>query len=736
MRRFHSLAGLCAAVVVLFMAITGAILSVQPALEAASAHAIGAMANVADLAGKVAAALPGVERITRSASGMIVAYFSNGNAHEAAQIDPATGAVLGAYEPSGFFAFITELHRSLFLGDAGHAVAGVASAAIAVLGVSGIFLLASRMGGWRRLFAPAKGTGPQRLHAELARVAVFGLALTALTGLYMSGINFGFVPDGSSIGFSLLPKASGGTPVAIDTLHALAATSLSDLRELVFPAKGLATGVFTLTTSAGQGYVDPTTGALLSFKANNLWQQFYEAIYMLHTGQGVWWLGLMLGAAALAVPAMVMSGVVIWFNRRRNAVRLPANAGWRDAETVILVGTEGNATLSFAASLHKALTAAGQRVHTAPMNTLRVYPNAKQLLVLTATYGDGGAPSSANRFVARLARLKATPAAAYAVLGFGDHSFAHYCAYADAVENALAETGMAPTLPFATIDRQSGQDFAEWGHHLGDALGVPLMLAHAPARPRTQSLVLRDRLDFGVEVQAPTAVLRFSAAPAHRGPLQKLFGASKLPRFRVGDLVGIIPPGSIVPRYYSLASASSDGELEICVRKQANGLCSEFLHGLAPGDRIEAFVKPNPDFHPSGSRKPLILVGAGSGIAPLAGFVRHNRRHRPAYMFFGGRDPQYDFLYRDQLTAALEQGRLSKLDTAFSRMVGGGYVQDRLLANADLLRHLIADGAQIFVCGGVDMARGVRAAIDSLLAPTGTTAAALKAQGRYFEDAY
>lgn len=175
--------------------------------------------------------------------------------------------------------------------------------------------------------------------------------------------------------------------------------------------------------------------------------------------------------------------------------------------------------------------------------------------------------------------------------------------------------------------------------------------------------------------------------------------------------------------------------MEICVRKQAGGLCSEFLHGLAPGDAIEAFIRPNPDFRPERSRRPLILIGAGAGIAPLAGFVRSNRR-RPIHLFFGARDPGSDFLYRDEFQEALAEGRLTSLTTAFSRVLGGGYVQDRLLDEAGALRDLVRSGAQIMVCGGRDMANGVREAIDACLMPLGLSVQDLKREGLYLEDAY
>src|SRR5690606_16518064 len=132
---------------------------------------------------------------------------------------------------------------------------------------------------------------------------------------------------------------------------------------------------------------------------------------------------------------------------------------------------------------------------------------------------------------------------------------------------------------------------------------------------------------------------------------------------------------------------------------------------------------------------PIILIGAGTGVAPLAGFVRNNRPGRPAYLFFGSRDPASDFLYERTFRTALEVGRLTGLETAFSRIVGGQYVQHRLTAQAELLRRLVDDGAQVLVCGSLDMAREVRATLDAVLAPLALDAAELKAQGRYLEDA-
>ena len=63
-------------------------------------------------------------------------------------------------------------------------------------------------------------------------------------------------------------------------------------------------------------------------------------------------------------------------------------------------------------------------------------------------------------------------------------------------------------------------------------------------------------------------------------------------------------------------------------------------------------------------------------------------------------------------------------------------MQDALRGDTARLVHLLQDGAQVLVCGGRDMASGVAEALTDILAPTGLTPLALKAEGRYAEDIY
>ena len=151
---------------------------------------------------------------------------------------------------------------------------------------------------------------------------------------------------------------------------------------------------------------------------------------------------------------------------------------------------------------------------------------------------------------------------------------------------------------------------------------------------------------------------------------------------------------------------------------------------------MDAFIQLHPDFRPAAGQAPVILIGSGTGIGPLAGFIRNNTGHHPMYLYWGGRDPASDFLYKPELDTYLSDGRLTGLHAAFSRVENGAYVQDRVLADATQLRELLAQQGQVLVCGSRAMAKSIAQALDEVLAPLNLSVATLKAQGRYREDVF
>lgn len=733
-RALHRWPGLLALALVTILSLSGAALSVFPAAERIAAPQADQTLSVAVLADRIQAVYPGVEQIRRSPSGRITAYWFDQGAPGAAVIDPATGEGVGSADPNQAERWLTNLHRSLFLGDGGRIAMAAGAAAMLVLSLSGAALVVRRTGGWRNWFAPLRGPLAGRLHVEIARIAVIGLVLSSTTALWMTASTFDLLPGAGAMP-AIPAEVSGETGAALKQMTTLQQTPVAELRELSFPYPGDATDLFTLKTDRGVGYLDQGTGLLLAWSDLTGWERVSEIVYMLHTGQGAATLGLMLGLMALGVPAMGATGVLIWLTGRRGRPRIRGNQPAGRAETVLLVGSEGGSTWGFAATLHAALTDAGQSVHVGPMSAFAPerYAAARRIIVLAATYGNGTAPASAKGFLDRLSTLDRVPDIPLAVLGFGDRSFPAYCAFAMTVEAAAQAKGWPRFLPLDTVDRQSPQDFARWGRALGKALGIDLELSHQPVMPKTTTLTLVSRRDYGAEVQAPTAILRFALPKVSLW--QRLTGAG-FARFVAGDLIGVVPEGSAVPRLYSLASARRDGFLEIVVKKHPSGLCSGQLTALEPGDTVTAFLHRNPGFRPGRSRAPLILIGAGTGIGPLAGFIRGNARRRPVHLFFGMRHPDSDFFYGEELPAWQEEGRLTRLVTAVSRGARPHYVQDALRGEATQVAELIRKGARVMVCGGREMASGVADALAEILAPTGLTPAVLKAEGRYVEDVY
>ena len=161
-RQIHRWLGLVAGALALVIAITGAVLAIDPVLSAWQASTAPADMTVATLAERVTATMPGAEEIRRLPSGDIVVYGFDAGQAKASRIDPASGQVLGDYQASPVFRWVKRLHRSFLLGDAGRITAAVVALAMLLLSISGLVLLQRRQGGWRRVFSRARGTLLQR----------------------------------------------------------------------------------------------------------------------------------------------------------------------------------------------------------------------------------------------------------------------------------------------------------------------------------------------------------------------------------------------------------------------------------------------------------------------------------------------------------------------------------------------------------------------------------------------
>ena len=149
------------------------------------------------------------------------------------------------------------------------------------------------------------------------------------------------------------------------------------------------------------------------------------------------------------------------------------------------------------------------------------------------------------------------------------------------------------------------------------------------------------------------------------------------------------------------------------------GVSSSFLAQLQPGDRVSIAVRPsNARFHPPADpRTPIVMICAGSGVAPFRGFLQDRAAQKaggrevgPALLFFGTDRPDVDYLYREEFAGWERDGIVTVLP-AFSGQADGDvkYVQHRVWAERARVADLFRKDGTVFVCGdGQRMAPAVR----------------------------
>ena len=150
------------------------------------------------------------------------------------------------------------------------------------------------------------------------------------------------------------------------------------------------------------------------------------------------------------------------------------------------------------------------------------------------------------------------------------------------------------------------------------------------------------------------------------------------------------------------------------------GVASNYIATLEPSDTIQVAVRPSHQaFHPPPDPEttPMLMLCAGTGIAPFRGFcaeratmVAAGRKLAPARLYVGVRR-EVDVLYKDELAEWVKAGAIDVryvYSRESSKTGGWGYVQERMWAEREELVDLFDDGAKVFVCGSAKLGDGVR----------------------------
>ncbi|HYJ82513.1 MAG TPA: sulfite reductase [NADPH] flavoprotein alpha-component, partial [Allosphingosinicella sp.] len=189
------------------------------------------------------------------------------------------------------------------------------------------------------------------------------------------------------------------------------------------------------------------------------------------------------------------------------------------------------------------------------------------------------------------------------------------------------------------------------------------------------------------------------------------------------------------PRLYSISSSLSamPDEAHITLAPVRYRLHGEARHGVASahladrgavGDTLPVYIQPNAQFRLPDDDKAIVMIGAGTGIAPYRAFLQEREARGASgdsWLFFGERNFRSDFLYQTEWQAWLKDGVLGRMDVAFSRDRGSRtYVQHRMMERSADLFAWLEEGAHLYLCGdAAQMAPDVHEALISIVAEEG-----------------
>ena len=318
----------------------------------------------------------------------------------------------------------------------------------------------------------------------------------------------------------------------------------------------------------------------------------------------------------------------------------------------------------------------------------------------------------------------------------GDHVAIHPSNPAELVARLCAHLGIPPETWFRAHGA-SNDALARFrgGYSVRRLLAEDLDLS-MPAAPEELLAAMRDRGGDGAR-QLERWVWTLNGdddGPERKDLLDRLqdgyltvadlFDAfpENVPPFEL--LIQLLP--RLKPRLYSIASTprTHPGQIRLMVgvystTKQdgrlLRGLASHYLAAQPPGAQVRMALKKAPRGLPDDPGGPVLMIGAGTGLAPLCGAME-DRVARGARaggdtsvaLYFGCRNED-EFLERGRIVGWRKQGYLSRLAVAYSRAAPDkAYVQDALDVDGKAVaRDLTHPAGHVMVCGDAKMAHEV-----------------------------
>ncbi|GAB3935676.1 PepSY domain-containing protein [Larkinella terrae] len=641
-----------------------------------------------------------------------------------AYIDPQTGKILGNPSPqSEFFQWVTALHRSLFLHEAGRFFIGLTAFLLLLITVSGTMLIIQRQRGLKRFFARiVRDNFAQYYHVVLGRLSLIPIFVIALSGTYLSLARFGLVATEKVTPKIDFDAIQSKPQRKLTDFAVFQNTRLAEVQTIEFPFSEDVEDYYTLKLRDRELTVNQITGDILSENRYPTAVLLTNLSLDLHTGRtsAIW--AVILAVASANILFFIYSGFAISWKRLANRVRKNTYSA-DESRFIILVGSENGSTFRYAQLIHQQLLKLGEKSYLTELNNYTVFPKAEFLIAITATYGLGDAPTNAKKFATLVDQHPQLQPVRYSVVGFGSHSYPDFCQFAFELNQLLARQSWAvPLVDIHTVNDKSPDDFGLWAEAWSQQTNLPLPvsteLLKAPA--------------FQLE---PMTVVSITQTARPDGTFLIRLKSHRNQSVTSGDLLAIYPANDHRERLYSIGIVEQ--ELQLSVRLHPKGIGSGFLHRLSPGETIQARIVNNDHFHFPKTAPVVVMIANGTGIAPFLGMINQNTRKMPCHLYSGFRESASFDLYRAFLEESHSTQKLTNLHVAYSREGEKQYVSHLLAHDADFLANVLNTRGVIMICGSLSMQKDVVALLETICqAKLGKSVSFYQSHGQVLMDCY
>ncbi|CAL2104505.1 conserved membrane protein of unknown function [Tenacibaculum sp. 190130A14a] len=601
--------------------------------------------------------------------------------NETFYVNPKTGKkIQNTASRAPIYKFATNLHRSLFLKSTGRILVGFFSFLLFLITVTGTLLLIKRQGGIIQFFTKVvKEDFKQFYHVILGRFFLIPIVIITLTGVYLSLEKFSVLPK-TKINHQYGSNTESYVKKPIQDFNLFQKTKLSELHSLEFPFSEDEEDYFFLKLKTKEILVHQYSGAIISNQQLSWYKIISNWSLILHTGRGTIVWSLVLLTSCFVILFFIYSGFAITLKRRKKS-KLPKNKYHKkDAEFIILVGSESGSTFSFAEALYDAFIKKNKTVFIDVLNNYTTYKKAKHLILLTSTYGEGEAPSNGTNFLKLIDTIQQENSLLFSVVGFGSKAYRKFCHFAIEIDNKLRENNnFSRALPLKKIHNQSFTDFKSWVIEFTNTHSFSLEVQQKLGkRKKQQNFKVIHKTPLNID---DSFLLRLQ-------PTKKL-------NFSSGDLLAITPKEDNIKRLYSIGKIEND--ILLSIKKHELGICSNLLFKLEEQESIKAVIEKNKDFHFPKKSKELILIANGTGIAPFLGMLNTTTK---THLFWGGRTKESLKLYDAYL-------QNNNIHVAYSQKNNKEYVQDLVANQKDLVSSVLQNDGTIMICGSIAMMKSV-----------------------------